>query len=41
MDQDLNRLDDTNGDTNPYCEIIVNNSEKHYIILCKWNNSQC
>ena len=33
MEQDLNRLDDTCGDINPYCEIIVNNAEKHDTIL--------
>ena len=24
----MNRIDDTNGETNPYCELIVNNAEK-------------
>ena len=27
MEQDLDRLDDTSGDLNPYWEIIVNNAE--------------
>ena len=33
QDQELNRLDDTNGDTNPYQEPIVNNAEKVDTIL--------
>ena len=27
-EQQLNKIDDTNGDTNPYKEMIVNNAEK-------------
>ena len=27
-ERQLNRIDDTNGDTNPYKEMIVNNAEK-------------
>ena len=33
IDQDLNRLDDTSGDINPYQELIVNNVEKVDTIL--------
>ena len=33
MDQDLNILDNTSEDTNPYCEVIVNDAEKYDIIL--------
>ena len=32
-DQDLDRLDDTSGDINPYCEIIVNKAERDNTIL--------
>ena len=28
QDQELNRLDDTSGDINPYRKLIVNNAEK-------------
>ena len=28
QDRELNRLDDTSGDINPYRELIVNNAEK-------------
>ena len=28
QDQELNRLDDTSGDINPYRELVVNNAEK-------------
>ena len=28
QEEQLNRIDDTNGGTNPYCELIVNNAEK-------------
>ena len=24
----MNRIDDTSGETNPYCKLIVNNTEK-------------
>ena len=27
-ERQLNRIDDTSGDTNPYKELIVNNTEK-------------
>ena len=33
QDWDLNRLDDTSGDINPYWELIVNNTEKVDTIL--------
>ena len=33
MEQDLDRLDDTSGDINPYCDIIVNNAERKEAIL--------
>ena len=33
QDQELNRLDDTSRDINPYRELIVNNAEKTYTIL--------
>ena len=33
MEQDLNRLDDTSGDINPYCKIIVNKAERDNAIL--------
>ena len=26
--EQLNRIDDTSGETNPYCKLIVNNAEK-------------
>ena len=26
--EQLNRIDDASGETNPYCELIVNNAEK-------------
>ena len=28
QEEQLNRIDDTNQETNPYCELIVNNAEK-------------
>ena len=28
QEEQLNRIDDTSGETNPYCELIVNNAEK-------------
>ena len=28
MEQDLDRMDDTSGDINPYCKIIVNKTER-------------
>ena len=28
QEEQLNRIDDTSGETNPYCELIVNNTEK-------------
>ena len=33
QDQELNRLDDTSRDSNPYRELIVNNAEKTDTIL--------
>ena len=33
QEQDLNRIDDTSGDINPYKELIVNNAEKIEPIL--------
>ena len=33
MDEDLDRIDDTNGDLNLYHEIIVNNAESDNTIL--------
>ena len=33
QDQELNRLDDTHGDINPYRELIVNNAEKIQTVL--------
>ena len=33
QDQELNRLDDTSDDINPYWELIVNNAEKVDTIL--------
>ena len=32
-DQELNRLDDINGDINPYRELIVNNAEQLETVL--------
>ena len=29
MEQDLDRLDDTSGEINPYHDIIINNTERH------------
>ena len=28
QEEQLSKTDDTNGETNPYCELIVNNMEK-------------
>ena len=28
QEEQLNKIDDTRGQTNPYCELIVNNTEK-------------
>ena len=28
QEEQLNRIDDTSGETNPYCKLIVNNAEK-------------
>ena len=28
QEEQLNRIDDTSGETNPYCKVIVNNAEK-------------
>ena len=28
QEEQLNKIDDTNGETNPYCKLIVNNTEK-------------
>ena len=33
MDQDIDRIDDTNGKINQYCEIIVNKAERDNTIL--------
>ena len=33
QDQELSKLDDTNGDINPYRELIVNNAEKIQTVL--------
>ena len=27
LEEQLNRIDDSDGETNPYCELIVNNAE--------------
>ena len=35
QEQDLSKLDDTNGDINPYRELIVNNAEKIETVLSK------
>ena len=35
MEQDLDRLDDTSGEINPYSEIIVNKAERDNTILSK------
>ena len=28
QEEQLSKIDDTSGETNPYCELIVNNAEK-------------
>ena len=33
IDQDIDRIDDTSGEINPYCEIIVNKAERDNKIL--------
>ena len=33
MDQDVDKIDDTNGKINPYCEIIVNKAERDNTII--------
>ena len=33
MDQDIDKIDDTNGKINPYHEIIVNKAERDNTIL--------
>ena len=40
MEQDLDRLDNTSGDENPYHEIIVNKVGRKYTIYHKWNSGQ-
>ena len=34
----LNRIDDTNGETNTYRELIVNNAEKYNHYWHRWNS---
>ena len=36
----LNRIDDTNGETNSYKELIVNNAEKIEPLLAQMNSGQ-
>ena len=36
----LGKIDDTNGDTNPYKEMIVNNAEKMEPLLAQMNSGQ-
>ena len=38
-ERQLGKIDDTNGEVNPYKEMIVNNVEEEEK-LCKWNNGQ-
>ena len=33
IDQDVDKVDDTNGKINPYCEIIVNKAERDDTII--------
>ena len=33
MDQDIDSIDDTNSEINPYCKIIVNKAERDNTIL--------
>ena len=40
IDQDVDKIDDTNGEINPYHEIIVNKAERDDTIISKWNNGQ-
>ena len=41
LEEQLNRMDDTNGEINPYWELIVNNAERiDPLMTHRWNNSQ-
>ena len=40
MEQDLDRLDDTSVDIDPYCDIIVNKGERDTQFYHKWNSGQ-
>ena len=35
LEEELNKMDDTNGETNPYQELIVNNAEKIEPLMIK------
>ena len=38
QERQLNRIDDTSRETNPYKELIVNNAEKIEPLMHKWNS---
>ena len=41
QEEQLNKIDDTNGETKPYQELVVNNGRKDRTINWhKWNNGQ-
>ena len=40
IDQDIDRTDDTNGEINPYCEIIVIKQRDIIQSYHRWNNGQ-
>ena len=40
QEEQLNKIDDTYGETNAYREFIVNNAEKIEPLMTQWNNGQ-
>ena len=40
QENQLNKIDDMSGQTNPYRELIVNNAEKIEPLMTQWSNVQ-
>ena len=40
MEQEIDKIDDTNGEINLYHNIIVNKAEKDDTLYHKWNSGQ-
>ena len=40
QEEQVSIIDNINGETNPYQELVVNNAEKIEPLMTQWNNGQ-